>query len=51
MPGTGHGNAFYRESVNQHLTIGLETVRILRETGVEQLHSRKLRSIQEAPFL
>jgi len=44
-------NAFYRESVNQHLTIGLETVRLLREAGVEQLHSRKLRSIQEPPFL
>jgi len=44
-------NAFYRDSVNQHLTIGLETVRILREAGVEQLHSRKLRSIQEPPFL
>ncbi|MGA8261717.1 MAG: AMP nucleosidase [Arenicellales bacterium] len=44
-------NAFYRESVNQHLTIGLETVRLLREAGVEQLHSRKLRSFQEPPFL
>jgi len=44
-------NHFYRESVDQHLTIGLETVRILREAGVEQLHSRKLRSIQEPPFL
>ncbi|MDZ7839888.1 MAG: AMP nucleosidase [Gammaproteobacteria bacterium] len=44
-------NAFYRESVDQHLTIGLETVRILREAGVDQLHSRKLRSIQEPPFL
>lgn len=42
---------FYRQSVDQHLTIGLETVRLLRETGVEQLHSRKLRSIQEPPFL
>jgi len=44
-------NAFYRDSVNQHLTIGLETVRLLREAGVEHLHSRKLRSIQEPPFL
>jgi len=44
-------NAFYRASVNQHLTIGLETVRILREAGVETLHSRKLRSFHEPPFL
>jgi len=44
-------NAFYRASVNQHLTIGLETVRILRDAGVETLHSRKLRSFHEPPFL
>jgi len=44
-------NAFYDASVSQHLSIGLETVRILREAGVEQLHSRKLRSFDEPPFL
>lgn len=44
-------NNFYRESVSQHLSIGLETVRILRAMGVEQLHSRKLRSFHEPPFL
>ncbi len=44
-------NTFYRASVSQHLNIGLETVRILREAGVEQLHSRKLRSFDEPPFL
>ncbi|MFQ5972025.1 MAG: AMP nucleosidase [Alphaproteobacteria bacterium] len=46
----GMANAFYRERINQHLKIGLETVRILREQGVDQLHSRKLRSLHEPPF-
>jgi len=46
----GMANAFYRERIGQHLRIGLETVRILRERGVEQLHSRKLRSLDEPPF-
>jgi AMP nucleosidase len=43
-------NAFYRESVKQHLQIGLETIRILREAGTDQLHSRKLRSFDEPGF-
>ena len=46
----GMANAFYRQRVNQHLKIGLEAVRILREEGVEQLHSRKLRGFDEPPF-
>jgi len=46
----GMANAFYNERIGQHLTIGLETVRILREGGVEQLHSRKLRSFDEPAF-
>ena len=46
----GMANAFYRERISQHLRIGLETVRILREGGVQQLHSRKLRSLHEPPF-
>jgi AMP nucleosidase len=46
----GMANAFYNERISQHLTIGLETVRILREGGVEQLHSRKLRSFDEPAF-
>ena len=44
-------NAFYDASVAQHLNIGLETVRILREGGVDVLHSRKLRSFDEPPFM
>jgi len=43
-------NAFYRESVKQHLQIGLEAIRLLREAGTDQLHSRKLRSFDEPGF-
>lgn len=46
----GMANAFYRERISQHLKIGLEAIRILRENGVDQLHSRKLRSLHEPPF-
>lgn len=46
----GMANAFYRQRVQQHLLIGLETIRILREQGTDQLHSRKLRGFDEPPF-
>jgi AMP nucleosidase len=46
----GMANHFYNERVNQHLKIGLEAVRLLREQGVDQLHSRKLRGFDEPPF-
>ena len=46
----GMTNAFYRERISQHLKIGLQAIRILREAGVDQLHSRKLRSLHEPPF-
>lgn len=46
----GMANNFYRQRVNQHLLIGLETLRIIREQGVDQLHSRKLRGFDEPPF-
>ena len=46
----GMANAFYRQSINQHLQIGLEAVRILREQGTDHLHSRKLRGFDEPPF-
>lgn len=46
----GMANTFYRERVSQHLKIGLEACRILREKGVDQLHSRKLRGFDEPPF-
>src|ERR671911_2189276 len=43
----GMANHFYRERINQHLLIGLEAIRILREEGADRLHSRKLRSFDE----
>ena len=46
----GMANAVYRERISQHLKIGLETVKILRENGIEQLHSRKLRGFGEPAF-
>ena len=46
----GMANKFYQDRVNQHLKIGLEAVRLLREEGVDQLHSRKLRGFDEPPF-
>lgn len=46
----GMANSFYRKSVSQHLQVGLEAVRLLRNAGVEQLHSRKLRGFIEPPF-
>ena len=41
---------FYRERVNQHMEIGLETIRLLRDRSSETLHSRKLRGFDEPPF-
>ena len=46
----GMANTFYRERIDQHLHIGLEAIRILREEGPERLHSRKLRSFDEPAF-
>ncbi len=46
----GMADAFYRARIAQHLKIGLEAVKILRERGVDELHSRKLRSFDEPAF-
>lgn len=46
----GVADAFYRERVRQHLMVGIEALDILREEGVDRLHSRKLRSFDEPPF-
>jgi len=46
----GMANVVYRERISQHMKIGIEAVRILREGGVYQLHSRKLRSFDEPAF-
>ncbi len=47
----GMAEAFYRERVEQHLQIGLLAMALLRDTGIERLHSRKLRSFNEVAFL
>jgi len=46
----GMADKFYRERVDQHLQIGLRAMEILRGIGPEKLHSRKLRSFNEAAF-
>ncbi|HCQ70729.1 MAG: AMP nucleosidase [Alphaproteobacteria bacterium] len=46
----GMANSFYRQQVEQHLQVGLETMEILREAGADKLHSRKLRSFSEVAF-
>ena len=46
----GSANKFYDHKTSQHLEIGLKTVELLRERGVESLHSRKLRGFDEPPF-
>ena len=46
----GMADEFYRQRVDQHLRIGLRTMELLREVGMENLHSRKLRSFNEVAF-
>lgn len=46
----GMADAFYRERVEQHLQIGLLAMALLRDSGTERLHSRKLRSFHEPAF-
>jgi AMP nucleosidase len=46
----GMANHFYRERVDQHLRIGIRALELLRAQGVDQLHSRKLRSFAEVAF-
>lgn len=46
----GMANAFYKQRVKQHLDIGIEAIRILRESGIDPLHSRKLRGFDDPPF-
>lgn len=45
----GAANLFYQRSIREHMLIGLETVRLLKE-NVDDLHSRKLRAFNEPPF-
>lgn len=46
----GTANVFYRESIRQHLDVGIEALTRLRAQGASQLHSRKLRGFDEPPF-
>jgi len=46
----GMANHFYRERVDQHLRIGVRALELLRQQGVDALHSRKLRSFAEVAF-
>jgi len=46
----GMANHFYRERVDQHLRIGVRALELLRTQGIDQLHSRKLRSFAEVAF-
>ena len=46
----GMANNFYNDRVYQHFHIGLEAIRLIRERGLESLHSRKLRGFDEPAF-
>jgi AMP nucleosidase len=46
----GMADRFYRERVDQHLAIGMLALELMRENGLERLHSRKLRSFVEVAF-
>jgi len=46
----GMANRFYRASVDQHLRIGMRAIELLRRSGLNRLHSRKLRSFAEVAF-
>ena len=47
----GMATDFYRTQVANHLLIGIRAMEKLRETPLERLHSRKLRSFSETAFL
>lgn len=49
----GMAHNFYRQSIGQHLKIGIETIRIIEQElhkGDIALHSRKLRTFDEPPL-
>ncbi len=46
----GMADQFYRTQVKQHLRIGIRAMELLRESGADRLHSRKLRSFAEVAF-
>jgi AMP nucleosidase len=46
----GMADRFYRTQVEQHLQVGIRAMELLRENGLDRLHSRKLRSFAEVAF-
>ncbi|MEM7524083.1 MAG: AMP nucleosidase [Pseudomonadota bacterium] len=46
----GMASDFYRRQVDQHLAVGVRAMELLRDMPSARLHSRKLRSFNEAPF-
>lgn len=46
----GMANEFYTQRVGQHLKIGLEAMRLLRENYIHSLQSRKLRGFDDPPM-
>jgi AMP nucleosidase len=47
----GMASDFYRTQVGRHLRIGIRAMERLRDTPLERIHSRKLRSFEETAFL
>ncbi|PHR59712.1 MAG: AMP nucleosidase [Robiginitomaculum sp.] len=46
----GAANLFYQKSVREHMLIGFEAIKILKNDVAHRLHSRKLRAFEEPPF-
>jgi len=46
----GMASRMYQDRVDQHLLVGIKSLELLREGGIERLHSRKLRSFDEPAF-
>ncbi|NRB01702.1 MAG: AMP nucleosidase [Rhodobacteraceae bacterium] len=47
----GMASNFYHTQVERHLKIGIRAMESLRDTPLERIHSRKLRSFDETAFL
>ncbi|MGB0438972.1 MAG: AMP nucleosidase, partial [Paracoccaceae bacterium] len=47
----GMASDFYTRQVSRHLAIGIRAMEKLRDTPLERIHSRKLRSFDETAFL
>ena len=47
----GMASEFYKTQVSRHLQIGIRAMEKLRDTPIERIHSRKLRSFEETAFL